>query len=113
MLTRRSFLTRGSRGPRHGHLPRLRRRQRRADGRAARRQRCARHDQRGGQQRPSGAAWRTWPPRNRRDGSFGTNGYSGNAALTSLAGLAFMAGGHQPDRGQYGRVVTGRSATSC
>ncbi len=40
------------------------------------------------------------------DGSFGTNGYSGNVAVTSLAGLAFMAGGHQPNRGQYGREVT-------
>ena len=39
--------------------------------------------------------------------SFGTrNGYSGNAAVTSLAGLAFMAAGNQPDRGKYGRVVT-------
>jgi hypothetical protein len=40
------------------------------------------------------------------DGSFGTNGYSGNVAVTSLAGLAFMAGGHQPNRGRYGREVT-------
>jgi hypothetical protein len=40
------------------------------------------------------------------DGSFGTGGYAGNVAVTSLAGLAFMAGGHQPNRGQYGREVT-------
>jgi hypothetical protein len=40
------------------------------------------------------------------DGSFGTNGYRGNTAVTSLAAMAFMAGGHQPNRGAYGRVVT-------
>lgn len=41
------------------------------------------------------------------DGSFGTNQHQGNIAITSLSGLAFMAGGHQPGRGRYGRVVTG------
>ena len=40
------------------------------------------------------------------DGSFGTNQYQGNVAITSLAGLAFMAGGHQPGRGLYGEHVT-------
>jgi hypothetical protein len=40
------------------------------------------------------------------DGSFGTGGHQGNIAITSLCGLAFMAGGHQPGRGRYGRVVT-------
>lgn len=40
------------------------------------------------------------------NGSFGTNQYAGNVAVTSLAGLAFMAGGHQPGRGAYGNVVT-------
>jgi hypothetical protein len=40
------------------------------------------------------------------DGSFGTGGYRGSIAITSLCGLAFMAGGHQPGRGRYGRVVT-------
>ncbi len=40
------------------------------------------------------------------DGSFGTNQQRGNVAITSLGGLAFMAGGHQPGRGRYGRVVT-------
>ncbi len=40
------------------------------------------------------------------DGSFGRSNYSGNVAITSLAGLAFMAGGHQPGRGAHGPVVT-------
>ena len=40
------------------------------------------------------------------NGAFGTNAYRGNVAITSLAGLAFMAGGHQPGRGAYGKVVT-------
>jgi hypothetical protein len=40
------------------------------------------------------------------NGTFGTNGYRGNVAVTALAALAFMAGGHQPGRGAYGRVVT-------
>ena len=41
-----------------------------------------------------------------RNGSFGTNGYTGNVAVTSLAALAFMAAGNQPNRGPYGRIVT-------
>jgi len=40
------------------------------------------------------------------DGSFGTVTHHGNVAITSLCGLAFMAGGHQPGRGRYGRAVT-------
>jgi hypothetical protein len=40
------------------------------------------------------------------DGSFGTGQQSGSVAITSLGGLAFMAGGHQPGRGRYGKVVT-------
>ncbi len=40
-----------------------------------------------------------------QDGSFGTGQYSGNVAVTSLAGLAFMAGGYQPGRGRYGQNV--------
>jgi hypothetical protein len=40
------------------------------------------------------------------DWSFGTNAYRGNVAVTSLGGIAFMAGGHQPNRGPYGRLVT-------
>jgi hypothetical protein len=39
------------------------------------------------------------------DGAFGTAQYHGNVAITSLASLAFMAAGHQPKRGLYGRVV--------
>jgi hypothetical protein len=39
------------------------------------------------------------------DGSFGTGQYRGNVAITGLAGLAFMAGGHQPSRGVYGANV--------
>jgi hypothetical protein len=42
-----------------------------------------------------------------RDHSFGTNQYRGNVAVTSLAGLAFMAGGHMPGRGKYGKQVAG------
>lgn len=40
------------------------------------------------------------------DGSFGTGRHEGNIAITALGGLAFMAGGHQPGRGRYGRAVT-------
>jgi hypothetical protein len=40
------------------------------------------------------------------NGSWGTNAYRGNVAVTSLAALAFMAGGHQPGRGAYGSLVT-------
>jgi hypothetical protein len=39
------------------------------------------------------------------DGSFGLAAYRGNVAVTSLAAMAFMCGGHQPQRGIYGRVV--------
>jgi hypothetical protein len=39
------------------------------------------------------------------DGSFGSVQYHGNVAITSLAALAMMAGGHQPGRGAYGDVV--------
>ncbi len=39
-------------------------------------------------------------------GAFGTGGYSGNVAVTALCGLALMAGGNQPGRGQYGDNVT-------
>jgi prenyltransferase beta subunit len=39
------------------------------------------------------------------DGAFGTNNYIGNVAVTALCGLAFMAGGHQPNRGRYGENV--------
>ena len=40
-----------------------------------------------------------------RDGSFGTGPYRGNVAITSLAAMAFMCAGHQPNRGTYGKVV--------
>src|SRR5262245_23935979 len=40
-------------------------------------------------------------------GTFGTGRhFGGNVAITSLAALAFMAGGHFPGRGKYGRNVT-------
>jgi hypothetical protein len=40
------------------------------------------------------------------DGSFGTQNYAGNVAVTSLAALAFMSAGSQPNRGPYGAAVT-------
>ncbi len=39
------------------------------------------------------------------DGSFGSGGYVGNIAVTSLAGLAFMTAGHMPGQGPYGEVL--------
>ena len=40
------------------------------------------------------------------DGSFGVSQiHQGNVAFTGLAGLALMAGGHQPGRGKYGANV--------
>ena len=39
------------------------------------------------------------------DGSFGFGNYRSNVAVTSLAGMAFMAGGHFPGPGAYGRQV--------
>lgn len=41
-----------------------------------------------------------------REGKFGTIGYEGNVAVTSLAAMAFMAHGDMPSRGPYGRIVT-------
>src|SRR5262245_2014004 len=43
--------------------------------------------------------------RRHRDGSFGTGQYHGNVAITSLAGMAFMCAGHQPNRGLYGKAI--------
>ncbi|MEC9097059.1 MAG: prenyltransferase/squalene oxidase repeat-containing protein, partial [Planctomycetota bacterium] len=40
------------------------------------------------------------------DGSFGPSGYQRNLAVMSLGGLAFLAGGHLPDRGPYGKHVS-------
>ncbi len=39
------------------------------------------------------------------DGSFGSGTYRGNIAVTSLAGLAFMASGSSPGRGPYGTQI--------
>jgi hypothetical protein len=41
-----------------------------------------------------------------REGYFGTNGYMGNVAVTSLAAMAFMAAGNTPNRGPYGQLIT-------
>jgi hypothetical protein len=38
-------------------------------------------------------------------GAFGTGDWSGNVAITGLAALAFLAGGHHPQRGPHGAVV--------
>lgn len=40
------------------------------------------------------------------DGSFGGSGYSRNVAVVSLAGMAFLSGGHTPGRGEYGPHVS-------
>jgi hypothetical protein len=50
-----------------------------------------------------GLAWLAG--RQNDEGSFGDSGYSRNAAVVSLAGIAFMAGGNTPGRGQYGGQV--------
>ncbi len=39
------------------------------------------------------------------NGSFGSGSYNGNIAVTSLAGLAFMAAGSSPGRGQFGAQI--------
>jgi len=39
------------------------------------------------------------------DGSFGSGTYRGNIAVTSLAGIAFMASGSSPGRGPYGASI--------
>lgn len=43
--------------------------------------------------------------RRHRDGAFGTGQYHGNVAITSLAAMAFMCAGHQPNRGTYGKAI--------
>jgi hypothetical protein len=43
----------------------------------------------------------------RSDGSFGTGQHVGNVAITSLAGLALMAGGHLPGQTPLGKTVLG------
>ncbi len=43
---------------------------------------------------------------NADDGSFGSGvDYQRNVAVTSLCGMAFLAAGHTPGRGKYGRVI--------
>ena len=44
------------------------------------------------------------------DGSFGSGTYRGNIAVTSVAGLAFMASGSSPGRGPYGAQIDKASA---
>src|SRR5207248_3631105 len=51
-----------------------------------------------------GLAWLA--ARQNDDGSFGGNGYSRNVAVVSLAGMAFLSGGHTPGRGEFGRQVS-------
>jgi hypothetical protein len=47
-----------------------------------------------------------WLARNQNaDGSFGSGTYRGNIAVTSVAGLAFMASGSSPGRGPYGAPI--------
>ena len=50
-----------------------------------------------------GLAWLA--ARQNEDGAFGGSGYGQNVAVVSLAGMAFLSGGHTPGRGQYGREV--------
>jgi len=39
------------------------------------------------------------------DGSWGGSGYTSDVGIVGLCSLAFMAAGHQPDRGPYGTVL--------
>lgn len=39
------------------------------------------------------------------DGSWSGSGYRADVAIVGICALAFMAAGHQPDRGPYGRVL--------
>jgi hypothetical protein len=40
-----------------------------------------------------------------KDGSFGTGAYKGNVGVTSLCGLALLAGGHKPGAGLFGPTL--------
>src|SRR5262249_34344919 len=40
------------------------------------------------------------------DGSWGTGVWQGTVGVTSLGGLAFLAGGHQPGRGKLGQALS-------
>lgn len=51
----------------------------------------------------SGLAWLA--KQQNPDGSYGSAAYRGNIAVTSLAGLAFMANGSSPGRGPYGSQI--------
>ena len=51
----------------------------------------------------SGLAWLA--KQQNSDGSYGSGAYRGNIAVTSLAGLAFMANGSSPGRGPYGSQI--------
>jgi hypothetical protein len=42
----------------------------------------------------------------REDGSFGNGSFQGNVGITSLAALAFVADGHQPDASARGKVIS-------
>ena len=54
---------------------------------------------------PTGRPWSVWYFSD-DDGSFGGSGYSRNLAVVSLAGMAFLSGGHTPGRGEYGQQVS-------
>ena len=51
----------------------------------------------------AGLAWLS--KQQNSDGSYGTGTYRGNIAVTSLAGLAFMASGSSPGRGPFGAQI--------
>ena len=51
----------------------------------------------------SGLAWLS--KQQNSDGSYGSGAYRGNIAVTSLAGIAFMANGSSPGRGPYGPQI--------
>ncbi len=51
----------------------------------------------------SGLAW--LGKQQNSDGSYGSGAYRGNIAVTSIAGLAFMANGSSPGRGPFGSQV--------
>src|SRR4029077_9398646 len=40
------------------------------------------------------------------DGSFKSTGFGRNAAVVALSGMAFLAGGNTPGRGEYGQHVS-------
>lgn len=51
-----------------------------------------------------GLAWLA--ARQHEDGSFWSAQYRKEVAITALAGMAFLADGHHPNKGRYGREVT-------